>query len=73
MSRDISAFVIVLDENIGEEQLVDALVTLRNIKNVLSVEPYSGQLLDEAIARSRITHEVSEKLVSLIRTLNTNG
>lgn len=65
MTDRVSAFIVILDKDMRDDDAGETLVTLRNIKHVLSVEAHVADV-NAAVAESRVRNEIGLKIFNLI-------
>lgn len=61
-----SAYLVILDHDIREDDAQATVTALSQIKGVLSVGPYVAENLAIDIAESRVRSELSQKLFEVL-------
>ncbi len=65
MSERVNALTIVLENDVGEEQIEPLISALKQLRGVISVEPHVARMEDH-IALVRVRQELSKKLFEVL-------
>lgn len=57
-----SAFVVVLDKDIGEDECAQIINTFKMIRGVIDVKPVEKEPIDRRIEKSRLISEVRKRI-----------
>lgn len=66
MTDRVSAFHVVLERDIREDDAREIIAAIRQLRGVLHVQAVKDIQVDVLVATSRIKHEVINKLITIL-------